>query len=81
MFRASSGIWYIRNSRTGLDEGLLWGGLGDVPVPGDYDADGKTDMAVFRPSTGTWYIRSSINGALTVVVWGGAGDIPVLRRQ
>jgi len=81
VFRASSGIWYIRNSNTGLDEGLLWGGAGDVPVPADYDGDGKTDMAVFRPSNGTWYLRSSTTGALTTVVWGGATDIPVLRRQ
>ena len=30
----------------------------DVPVPGDYDGDGKADPAVFR-STGDWAILPS----------------------
>ena len=77
VFRPSNGVWYIRNSVTGLDQGLLWGGQGDVPVVGDYDGDRVSDMAVFRPSSGTWYIRSSITGLLTAFVWGGVGDVPV----
>ena len=51
---------------------------GDIPVPGDYDGDGKTDVAVFRPSTGTWFVRQSSNGKWVGFNWGSAGDIPVV---
>jgi len=38
------------------------GSLGDTPVPGDYDGDGKTDIAVWRPDSGVWYIQKSSDG-------------------
>ncbi|MCO5333935.1 MAG: hypothetical protein M9893_07970 [Pyrinomonadaceae bacterium] len=34
-----------------------FGTTGDVPSPGDYDGDGKADVAVFRPTGSTWYVK------------------------
>ena len=36
-------------------------GLVDIPVPGDYDGLGHTQLAVFRPSTAQWF-ANGVNG-------------------
>jgi hypothetical protein len=55
-----------------------WGLPGDVPVPADYDGDGRTDAAVWRPSTGEWWVLNSASGgADQTTVWGTSTDIPL----
>jgi subtilisin-like proprotein convertase family protein len=67
IYRPSTGLW----GSPGVIP-VTWGLPEDVPVPGDYNADGLTDIAVWRPSTGVWFVRN-----ILTVTWGIFGDVPV----
>ena len=59
--------WILRNS---------WGPRGDYIAVGDYNGDGRDQIAVWRPVDGNWYILNH-NQTAEVVQWGLPGDIPV----
>jgi hypothetical protein len=76
----SQAIFYILRSRDGLHI-ASWGADNDLVVPGDYDGDNKTDIAVVRDtgSSLVWYIYRSSDGNSFVTSWGlgGGSDFPV----
>ncbi|MEO8700279.1 MAG: serine hydrolase [Kofleriaceae bacterium] len=56
---------------------VQWGQQGDIPVPRDFDHDGRADYVVWRPADGWWHIKSATTLAVRSEQWGQSGDVPV----
>jgi hypothetical protein len=75
VWRPLNGIWYLAPPLTPTT--TQWGAANCIPVPADYDGDGKIDVAVWWKDTGTWFIRLSSNSTPLYQQWGLTGDVPV----
>ena len=84
--RGSGGAinWFVRPSSTGIVSAAPYAVFGasatDIPSQGDYDGDGKTDVAVWRgsatPGASAFWFLGSTSGAVGVP-FGATGDYPV----
>jgi hypothetical protein len=86
VFRGIAGSlnWFVRPSSTGIVTAAPYAIFGasatDFSAHGDYDGDGKTDVAVWRPSanpgqSGFWILGST--SGISFNQWGQNGDYPV----
>jgi hypothetical protein len=69
-------MFYLKNGTT--TTAISWGVSTDLPVTGDWNGDGRTEVGVFRPSVHTFYLK---NGTTTTSInWGTSTDKPVTGK-
>jgi len=80
VWRPSTGVWWVYGGPGSAQTSYPWGHTSppDIPIPGDYDGDGKTDFATIQPAaspaTSTWWIVPSSTGTYYSVSWGNDAD-------
>jgi len=68
--------WTV-GSTTNIVSFRLWGASAtDFVTQGDWDGDGKTDLAIWRETTGQFWINRS-SGGVSIFTWGTNNDYPV----
>lgn len=87
VYRPSAGQFFltnalpVNNSAPNVDVTITFGVAEDLPVAGDWNADGFDSVGVFRPSAGQFFLTD--DNVLTpnidqVFNFGVAGDLPVV---
>jgi hypothetical protein len=76
--------WHLDTNGNGkwdgpaIDTTFSFGTPGDIPLAGDWNGNGISDIGVFRPSSGNWYLDYNPSGVVdTTFHFGTTGDIPL----
>ncbi len=94
LFRPATGEWFLDYNANHSWDGCskdrcltAFGTAADLPVSGDWNGTGTSEIGVFRPSTGEWFLDLNGNGQwdgcgidVCVTSFGQAGDFPVVGR-
>ena len=65
VYQRDTGYWFIRSlgpegpKNPPITFAFQWGDSSMQPVPGDYDGDGSSDLAVFQNSSASWFVASA----------------------
>jgi hypothetical protein len=80
VFSAKTGQWIFVGASSGLESSFSFGGVGFIPVYGDWNGDGIATIGAFDPATATWYLRNEPGPGNPDLVFqfGSAGAIPVV---
>lgn len=70
--------WFTKFSGSAGARSDSWGLASDFFLPGDFDGDGKSDIAVWRPNGGIWYVLQSATGTIRIDQLGHIGDNPTV---
>jgi len=83
VYRTTTAQWFINYSTGNPDgtprlQGIAFGQVGtDVPVPADYDGDGRDDFAQFRTTNAAWLILGSSSPG-RILVSGSPNNVPLV---
>ena len=81
LLRSVDATWNGVSSLTGASWSYAWGSPGAIPVPGDYDGDGRTDLAVYvRRRRSVAHRATHRRSQSAPCEWGVGGDIAGSRR-
>lgn len=84
VFNPQTATWYLNSSASAGSANagsFQYGGVGWIPVVGDWDGNGTVTIGVYDPSTATWYLRNSNSAGMPDIgpfQYGSPGWIPVV---